>query len=173
MKHSILLFTLGLLLAGCSVPENAYVKRGQPESLLDISSERVSFNLDSPVAVQELTSWVDNDQPDRAELNCAASNSLCENAQDVLDSFAVPFEIGFSNKTPHHTIVLVYERVIARDCQNTFQSNHRNAHNFNHKAFGCSNAVNMLQMIGDRQQIYAPVLVDYQDAEQALKRYKW
>jgi hypothetical protein len=62
-----------------------------------------------------------------------------------------------------NSVSLVYERVLARDCENRFIDNTINPYNLDHPTRGCSTASNMLQMITDKRQITSPTLLDYSD----------
>ena len=64
---------LGLLALSACQPkpsDSAYYNRGGPESLLDVSSEVVNLSVADPAALQELSTWIKQDQPTRAELYC-------------------------------------------------------------------------------------------------------
>ena len=62
-------------------------------------------------------------------------------------------------------MTLVYERVLARDCENRYMENTVNPYNLNYPTFGCSNASNMVQMVTDKRQFTSPALLEMQDAE--------
>lgn len=168
MKHAALYCcATALLLAGCSViPDSAYENHSSPESLLNVSSERVSLGLTGEQSISELTSWLNEDQPSRVQLSCSAADPLCAKALEVATQFSVPVEYGTETDGG---ITLIYDRVVAHDCRNKFITNHINPYNLNHPSFGCSTAVNMLQMISDKQQIVSPPLMDYQDGEKAAQ----
>lgn len=166
-------YTLGrllpLLLIGCSeIPKEAYFDRGSPESLLDLSSEVVNVALSSGQSVDELADWVNQDQPTRAELFCMDSEPLCARARDVFDQFGVPVS---HIAAADNNAVLIYERVLARDCQNRFIDNAINPYNLHHPTFGCSTASNMVQMVSDKRQFTNPGLLDYTDGEKAVATY--
>jgi hypothetical protein len=158
-----------LLASACSkIPGEAYFNRGSPESLLDISSEVVTVQLESDQSIQELTSWISNDQPSRAEINCPGADYICNEAEMALQQFGVP-----ATRVPSDSrmVTLVYERVIARDCENRYIDNPHNPYNLNHPTFGCSTAANMTQMISDKSQIVSPQLLDYFDGSKGTQVY--
>jgi len=160
--HKLRLFAIALLLFGCDrIPPEAYFNHGAPESLLDQSSEVVNFELTTPASVEELVDWVNQDQPSRAELYCNDGESLCSEAHDVLVQFGV--DVLFVS-SPDNVVTLVYERVLARDCENRYIDNSINPYNLPHPTLGCSNASNVLQMVTDKRQFTSPALLDYSDA---------
>ncbi len=162
---------LGLLiLANCSnIPPQAYFQHGTPESLLDVSSEVVNLPVNSETALDELTNWINQDQPSRAELYCMESDVRCSAAQEVLDLYGVP---SLYVPSSDNTIALVYERVLARDCENRYIDNHINPYHLNHATFGCSVAANMVQMVSDKQQFVRPNLMDPTDATKGVQIYR-
>ena len=176
MKRTSLTIAAGLLLTltttACSkIPPEAYYNRGGPESLMDVSSERIHLDLQSDADLGELITWLNDDQPSAIELSCNDSSPLCANAIEIAEQFAVPIEYGTS---PNDSVALIYNRIVTRDCNNTYVSDHINPYNLPHASFGCSMAVNTLQMISDKQQIASPALMDPQDGEkagQAIDKY--
>lgn len=164
------LFLLGM--TGCTrIPPAAFKNRGGPESLLDVSTEMVNLGLDSTQSLDQLVDWLNNDQPSRVELYCGPDAYLCEQAKMILQQFAVPFDVA-SDAAPR--VALMYDRVLARDCDNRYIDNPINPYNLNHPTFGCATAVNMLLMVSDKRQLTAPPLSDFQDAaksEQAIRNY--
>lgn len=169
MKKSLVLILTLLALSACeTLPNKAYSLPVRPESLLDSSAERVSFGLSIPKSAQELTDWINKDQPSRAELNCAKDKPNCRKAIQILSSFSVPYK--HVQKAGGDSIALVYNRVVARSCNHSFISNHHNVRNLNHPAFGCSVASNTLQMMSDQQQILNPLLSGNQDAATQVRR---
>lgn len=168
MKYSFLLVTCLIFVAGCALPESAYKTSGQPESLLNKSVERVSFSLAPNEALADLTAWIDNDQPTRAELSCSSDDILCVRASEMLSSFGVPFAFIKAQESSSD-VVLFYERITASNCENSFVDNRHNFRNLNHPTFGCSVAANILQSVSDHQQFINPALSDLQDAEKAVQ----
>ena len=171
MVRSIALGVLTLsLLAACSkIPGEAYYNRGAPESLLDVSSEVVNLSVASEPALDELAEWINQDQPTRAELYCMDGDSRCAAAQEILDLYGVPSTYVPAADT---TVTLVYERVIARDCEQRYIDNSVNPYNLNHPTFGCATAGNMVQMVSDKQQFVSPNLLDYSDARKGVQTYR-
>lgn len=158
-----------LALGACSVvPNEAYFNRGTPESLLDVSSEVINVGLTSDRSVDEITDWINRDQPTRAELYCMDGDPICAGAQQVLEQFGVPVHYVAA---ADNNVALIYERVLARDCENRFINNTVNPYNFNHPTFGCSVASNMVQMVSDKRQFVSPALLDYADGRKAAQTY--
>jgi hypothetical protein len=168
---SVLLVSVAALsLTACStIPPQAYADRGSPESLLDVSSEIVTVELSSDESLSELTEWVEGDQPTRAEIRCVEGNVLCDQAEQTLSLYNVEYE-WIPAKV--NEINLIYERVIAHDCENRFIDQRINPYNFNHPAFGCSVASNMVQMVTNRQQFVSPSLLGFYDGQTAHKNMK-
>ena len=175
MKKQYAFLAVALLAQACGPipPEEAYYNRGTPESLLDVSSEVVNVALESRSSVQEVADWVNQDQPTRAEVYCMEGDPLCDEAMDVLGQFGVPVSYVAS---ADNAISLVYERILAHDCENRYVNNNgahdANYYNLNHSSFGCSVASNMVQAVSDRQQFVSPVLLGYQDGEKAAQTYR-
>lgn len=172
MNHINRIFVLaGLMVLGaCSqIPPQAYYDRGSPESLLDVSSEVVNLSVASEGAIDELANWLNQDQPSRAELYCPDGDAPCVAAQEVLDLYGVPSAYAPSSE---NMVTLVYERVLARDCENRYVDNSVNPYQLNHPTFGCSVAANMVQMVSDKQQFVRPNLMDDADAKKAVQVYK-
>ncbi len=163
-----LAFSALLLLAACSGNERYAQGYGQPESLLDHSAERVSFGIATPSFESDLTNWVNNDQPSRAELQCSGFSQACDRAEDVLKQFGVPYTMT-ANPSTGDAVVLYYERFVARDCDSRFVDRYVNPNNHHHVTYGCSVAANMLQQVSDQRAFVAPAVMDPQDAEQAVK----
>ncbi|MCI5049339.1 MAG: CpaD family pilus assembly lipoprotein [Rickettsiales bacterium] len=170
MKHLILAPAL-LILAACSsdVPTSAYYNRGAPESLLDVSAEVVNLSVESEVALDEMADWIQHDQPTRAELYCPEADERCSAAQEVLDLYGVATLYVPSLDS---VVSLVYERVLARDCENRYIDRIGNGSNLNHPSFGCSNAANIVQMVSDKHQFVRPNLMDPVSSYKAVKAYQ-
>lgn len=170
MKKLLPLLLMTALAAACSeIPRGAYFNRGTPESLLDMSSEVVSIALSDVTAVEEMTGWVNREQPSRAELSCRASDPLCLRAGQALDQFGVPYETAQQDRG---TVSLYYERVLARDCENRFIDAPYNPYNLNYPSFGCSISANMVQQVTDKRQFINPSLLDYTDGEKTVQVYR-
>lgn len=165
----LLISTALLTLVACSeIPKEAFKNPGDPENLLDQSSEAINVTLSSAASVDEVTNWVNQDQPTRAELYCLESDKICSDTQQVLEQFGVPVQFMPS---ADNTAVLVYERVLARDCENRYIDNSINPYNFYHPTLGCSVTSNTIQMVSDKQQFTQPALMDYPDAAKAVQAY--
>jgi len=157
---------LVLSLGACNnIPKEAYQSRGEPGILLKNVSEKTEIVLESDSSISELGKWLDQYHPSRAEVLCKESDRLCKEAKILLGQFDVPLEYS---SVENNVVVLVYDKVIARDCEHSFVSNHINPYNLNHPTFGCSNVGNMIQMISDKTQITSPMMLGMQDAESVL-----
>ncbi len=156
-----------LALAGCGAPPSAssYFNRGGPESLIDVSSEVVNLNASSAREVKELATWIENDRPTRASLNCAITDKFCTEAKKILELHGVPVTAG---QSAQQSITLVYERILARDCAKAYVDNPDNFYNTNHPSFGCSIASNMVQQVTDKQEFVNPSLADDPSAVRAV-----
>lgn len=169
MKKLAALTAITLALGACdTIPPDAYANRGSPYSLLDASSEVVNVSLNSPTAVEEVTQWVDQDHPTQAELYCLQEDPTCQQVTNVLESFGVPVQYV---SAADNNLVLIYERVMAHDCENRYIDNPINPYNLNHPSFGCTVAVNQVMMIGDKRQMVSPALLDFRDAERGTQDY--
>jgi hypothetical protein len=168
MRAVLHIMVAGALFAAsaCHAPRAAYYNRGAPESLLDVSSEVVNLPIATPAQVNELSSWLNSDQPTRAELYCNDTNLDCQNAVEVLELFAVPF---IRIPSAESTATLVYERTLARDCDQRYIDNRSNPYNLNHPAFGCALAGNIVQHVSDKKQFVKPGLLGLRDAKKAVQ----
>lgn len=170
MKHIAYITAIAAALSACSqIPEEAYYDRGSPYSLLDASSEVVNIALTSPESVNEVVQWVDQDQPTQAELYCLEDDPICVQTLQTLEMFSVPVHYV---SAADNNLVLIYDRVVARDCDNRYIDNPVNPYNLNHKTFGCSISVNMVQMVGDKRQFTSPALLDFRDGDKAVQSYE-
>lgn len=167
MKKLSYIAAIALALSACSqIPEETAYNRGSPYSLLDASSEIVNVALVSPDSVNEVVQWIDQDQPTQAELYCLENDPICLQTLQTLEMFRVPVHYV---SAADNNLVLFYDRVVARDCDNRYLDNPINPYNLNHKTFGCSTAVNMVQMVGDKRQFISPALLDFADAEKGIQ----
>ena len=161
-RNSLRLMVLaaGLLtLSACGKPpaNSAYLNRGGPESLLDVSSEVVNLSTASKSDIIDLAAWIEKDRPTRAQLNCDVTDRQCIDAQKVLDLNGVPTLDGAGND---ESVTLVYERILARDCNQSYVDNPANYYNTNHPSFGCANAANIVQHVTNKQEFVSPNLSD-------------
>lgn len=172
MKKPYFAIALITALSACStIPPEAYYNRGAPESLLDVSSEVVSLDVSTASSVDELSHWLNEDTPSRAELYCMQDQESCKEAMSALDVYGVPYQHVASADS---SAVLVYERVLARDCENRYIDNSINPYHLNHPTFGCSLAVNMVQHVSDKRQFVRPSLLDTADGRkvsQVIDKY--
>jgi hypothetical protein len=148
-------------------PADAYLNPGDPERQIDVSSERVTMNLGSRSALGDLSRTLRQDPPTRAELNCSGREALCAEARTLFANRGIPAEF----KGNGDSVTLVYERIVARDCENRYIDNTQNPYNLHPPTFGCSVRANLVQMIGDKQQVVNPSLMDPQDGEKAAQNY--
>lgn len=158
-----------LALSACDRRPAQFVSPGAPERLLDASSEVVNLPVSNALQINELSSFVNADQPTRAELYCTNGDAACEDAKDVLQLYGVQFQ---TIPSPQATVTLVYERVLARDCNATFVNNTRNNLNRHHPAFGCATAANIVQHVSDKQQFVNPPLMRDGRATKAVQAYR-
>lgn len=157
--RSIIIGTSALVAAACGMEPNdsAYKNRGTPESLIDISSEIVTLNTSSNADIAGLSAWIARDMPTRAELNCDTSSKHCLDAEKILRKKNVPIARGTVGA---QAVTLVYERIIARDCDQRYVDNRGNYFNTNHEAFGCSVAANMVQHVTNKRELVNPSTLD-------------
>lgn len=175
VKKIACILALTTALVACQpAPEEAYFNRGEPESLLDLSTEVVNVRLTSPTSIQEAIDTINKRQPTRAEVKCNDSDSLCKEAMHVMKQFAVPVKYTESNR---NNVALIYERVLTRNCQNRFidiTAGPGNLQNIDYPTLGCSVAINMVQMVSDKRQFTNPELMTAPDAgkpEQSITNY--
>jgi hypothetical protein len=157
--RSVAIVTALIGLSACGKPpaDSAFFNRGGPEALLDVSSEVVNLSVASSQDVKDLSAWLEKDRPTRAELNCAEGERRCLEAQKVLDLQGVPMVLGNANDA---SVTLVYERILARDCNQRYVDNPANYYNTYHPSFGCATSANMVQQVTDKQEFVAPNLSD-------------
>lgn len=157
------------VVSGCVTPPNAmYYNRGNPETLLDVSTEVVNMNMATRDHLSELSNMVVKDPPSRAELGCLESDLLCSEARRALAKQGVPVMFVDSGKD----VSLVYQRVMLRDCDPRYFDNSHNPHNLPPATFGCANAANMAQQVSNKRQFVSPALMDLPDAEKASQHYQ-
>ena len=165
----VALFVSAIALSGCTRPsDSAFYNRGGPESLVDVSSEVVNLPVATGNDLNELSNWIGKDQPTRAELYCTAGEPRCVEAMKTLDLEAVPTTLVPSND---YNVALVYERILAHDCNARFVSNTPNPYNAYHPAFGCALSANIVQQVSDKQQFVSPNLSDNPSAKGAVSTY--
>lgn len=155
-------------LSACDIiPGRAHFTRGQPESLLSVSTESVVVDLSQRNSAAQLVSWLGKSEPARAFVEC--SNAVyCGRAVQIIDDYNIPYE---EVKGPSNSVTLVYENIVARDCENRFLTNHNNPYNLNHPTFGCSMAVNQAQMVRDKRQFVDPLVTGPYDGAKGAQDY--
>ena len=165
--RSALLACSLILVAACGKepPPSAFLDRGGPEALLDVSSEVVNLSVATTSDRKDLSNWIDKDQPTRAELNCASGNRNCTQAQKILDLHGVPVVNGNGSD---QTVTLIYQRILARDCSQRYVDNVPNYYNAYHPDFGCSISANIVQEVTDKQEFVSPNLADDPSAERGV-----
>ena len=87
-----------LALAACEsppFPQDAYSNRGDPERLIDLSSESVTYSLATPNALTKLANLVAQDTPSRAELACSLKDTRCTQAKEIFEQFRSAMEDEF------------------------------------------------------------------------------
>lgn len=151
-----LIVILSFLLISCTGMTNKNISTViAPESLVSSQFEQINFNLSSDSSIDELTSWINTDQPMRAELACVGK--LCSKAREILSSFDVSYK-HVSTKGKDNMVILFYNRSKAYDCSKLSRN-----------IQGCTTSVNIVDMISDRQQLVEPVVSGMIDAESAIK----
>ncbi len=162
--RSVLIVVGFLALAACDrPPESVYGSRG-PDALLDISSEVVNLGIAQPSDRDELSRWIDKDQPTRAELYCMNGDFNCSATQKLLDRRHVPTMLVPSG---NNTVTLVYERILAHDC-NPRHTDPQDYYNADYPAFGCATAANIVQQVSNKQDFVNPRLSDNPSAVAAV-----
>ncbi len=170
MRTTVLFSLVALLaLSACDRPSDAaFYNRGGPDALLDVSSEVVNLSVAGPNELSQLSSWVEQDQPSRAELYCTPGEPRCTEARKVLELHGVPV---MQVPSMDYTAALVYERILARDCNPTFRDRTYNNWNLRSPSFGCSISANIVQHVSDKQQFVNPNLTDTPRATGAVAAY--
>ncbi len=168
IRNYTYILALGAAVAACTpAPQEAYFNRGEPESLLDISTEVVNVKITSPASVQKIVDVINKEQPTRARVSCQDSDPLCKEVKSVMNQFGVAVKYKSSNA---NNVALVYERIMARNCQNRYIDNiSNNYNNLNYPTLGCSIAANMVQMVSDKHQFTNPALMDDSSATKLLQ----
>lgn len=165
-----LALSLLVALTACNPPpSSAFMNRGGPESLLDVSSEVVNLSVAGRQEVTELGNWIANDQPTRAELFCNPMAANCKEAQRALQNKHVETNLTAS---PNNTVTLIYERILARDCNQRYIDNGFSLYNELPPAVGCSLAANMVQQVSDKREFVNPSLAEDPSAVGAVNTYR-
>ncbi len=168
-RSALLAFSLVIVAAcGKEPPDSAFLNRGGPEALLDVSSEVVNLSVATQPDRRDLSNWIEKDQPTRAELNCPQGSRTCTEAEKILDLHGVPVTPG---NGADQTVTLIYQRILARDCNQRYVDNVPNHYNAYHADFGCSISANMVQEVTDKQEFISPNLADDPRATRAVNDY--
>jgi hypothetical protein len=148
---------VALVMAACAPRDSAFMNRGGPESLLDVSSEVVNLSIASKKDLDALADWVAGDQPTRADLMCDAQAKNCRDALKILETkgVAVNTSGGAAN-----TVTLVYERILARDCNQRYREPKNKLFNAPAPSFGCSVSANIVQQVSDKKAFINPAISD-------------
>lgn len=153
-------------LAGCTPPsDEAFLNRGDPASLLEVSTETQTVSIGTKGGVQTLARRLDQDHPTRAELNCVVSEHSCADAKRILEQKGVKVIVG---DTISNDVTLVYDRIIARSCDAQFVNNTPNPYNLTSPSLGCSVASNMVQEVSDKRQFVNPPVSDTIEAKRGV-----
>lgn len=171
MKQSLsklLVFSsLLALLSACDNTPGVYGNKGDPEQLIDVSSEVVTLSLAPKNSLTKLTAMVRKDPPASARLACSFKDTRCTQAKEIFDRNNIPVKLASGDKG--NTVTLSYERVVVRDCDPRYVNNSINNSSTNHPAFACAVTGNMVQMVSDKRQFTNPSLLDFPDAEKATQ----
>ncbi len=164
---------LGLLLAlaGCQIPhdESQFYARGGPEALLDVSSEVVNLSVAGKDELRQLSSWISGDHPTRAELFCDVRLKNCKTASAILRAKGIETNL---TPSPDNMVTLVYERILARDCNPRFIDSRRiRLSNEPAPTFGCSLSANIVQHVSDKREFINPSLMDNPSAVGGVSVY--
>lgn len=148
---------LALTACGPEPRDSEFMNRGGPESLLDVSSEAVSLSIATKKDVDALNNWIAGDAPSRAELQCDATAKNCKDALRVLEKRGV--EVS-TVPSPNNTATLVYERILARDCNQRYREPKAPMYNAPAPSFGCSLSANIVQHVSDKSVFVNPPISD-------------
>ena len=156
-RSSLLAMAAVLAIAACSPPQSVFYNRGEPESLLDVSSEVVSLSVGGSAEHTALANWISKDLPTRAELFCDIGEKECRSANDLLVKSGVPTTLGASSS---NNVKLFYERTLARDCNARYIDKGFSLYNTPAPSFGCAISANMVQQVSDKREFTNPNLSD-------------
>jgi len=162
---AITLLVCAALLQACATQKAPTIITA--ESLIDRSSERVTFSLAAPSAKQDVNEWLAKDMPTRAELECSGDTGTCAIIAQDLERRGVPVQMGTAGGQPK--AILIYERFVARFCDNRYKDNSFNPFNRNYSALGCSVSSNLVQSVGDSAQFTNPPMMGDASATQAVR----
>ncbi|MFV9875202.1 MAG: hypothetical protein AB8U25_01315 [Rickettsiales endosymbiont of Dermacentor nuttalli] len=160
----LITFTILLCIIACT---NGSYTRIEPESLIDFSSEQVSFSLSSPSVIEDITNWLTNDQPSSVELGCNTNNKTCASIIKILGLYNINYKFSVID----NNITLFYNKVVARDCNRVYcdkKGTIIRSHNL-----GCAVSANTVQMVSDHKQFIEPSLLDLHDATKSVHHYNY
>ncbi len=173
MLNKLLLITVCTLTVACANEHNALkhaTTKGdvskmtvkipvEPEHLINLSQEVVTFSLANNKNITEMVNWVSNFPPSRVHINCSKEQAMCKEAQLELKKMGVKHHHVVSNK---NNVTLIYEKTLARDCTKEDLSYRAKQVNY---VFGCANATNIVRMVSDHQQFVKPAKLAASDAD--------
>lgn len=139
--------------------------RIEPESLIDFSTEQVSFSLSSPSIQEDIANWLVHDKPTTVELGCSVNNKACSNIVKTLNLHNINYKLTDIN----NNVTLIYNKTLARDCNRVSRDKNGNlirAHNL-----GCAVSANIVQMVSDHKQFIESSVLDSQDATKSVHHY--
>lgn len=166
LRTSVMATVALLALSACQPPSDAaFANRGGAESLLDVSSEVVNLRVYDKKDIAALSDLVAKDRPSSAELFCDASSKDCADAKRVLETGAVAVAV---TPSPNNSVSLVYERIVARDCNARYYDAGFSAYNVSQPSFGCAIAANTVQHVTDKRDFINPSLLDTPSAIQGV-----
>lgn len=167
----IYLLSCVALVSACSPrPLTPTPNAGDPERLIDLSSEVVTLSLASPNALSKLSNMISQDPPARATLSCSFKDTRCTQAKELFDRRGIPLKTTKNDKAA--TVELSYERVVTRDCNPRYTDDLGESVDATYPAFGCSVSGNIVQMVSDKKQFTNPSLLDFPDGEKAVQNYR-
>lgn len=165
------MFTCVAALSACdATPPHMTPNPGDPERLIDLSSETVTIGIASKNALTKLSDLVAQDQPASADLACSLKDTRCTQAKEIFDRHGIPVKL-VSDKGD--SVTLSYQRVVTRDCSTRYGDDMLNQrHSYIHSSLGCAVAGNTVQMVTDKRQFTNPSLLDFSDAEKGVQVYQ-
>ena len=123
------------------------------ESLLNVSTEKVSFSIKNTATLPQIEKWIQYDYPTAAEISCEDDLYSCEQAKKMLEDYDILYR-KTNPTSPNNRIALIYDRITANDCDT--------------KDLGCSVTANVLQMTSDFRQYTHPALSGSPSASRAV-----
>lgn len=166
--RSILSITAIVIGLSACAQQQASITR--PESLIDLSAERVTFGLSGYTAKDDVINWAKKDQPSRAELTCSSSDATCRGVAIALDGMKVPY--GMKDAIAGEPkAVLVYERTVGRACNPRYVDNSFNPENRVYQGMGCAVSANVVQQVSQQSQFTNPATLGNSDGSRAVQSY--